>query len=70
MLNQITMKAARVNRGLTQAEMAKRMGRSQNTVMAWERGDKMPKADEFQRYCSICGCDITDVLLPEVLEKN
>ena len=70
MLDQITMKAARVNAGLTQKQMADRMHRNNNTVMAWERGHKMPRADEFKKYCEICGVETSDVLLPEVLEKN
>ena len=70
MLNQITMKAARVNAGLTQKEMANLLHRTNNTVMAWEKGHKMPRADEFQRYCEICGVETSDVLLPKVLEKN
>ena len=70
MLNQISMKAARVNAGLTQKQMAELMHRTNNTVMAWERGYKMPRADEFKRYCEICGVETADVLLPEVLEKN
>jgi len=64
----ISMKAARVNAGLTQKQMGELLNRNNNTVMAWERGHKIPRADEFQKYCEICGVETSDVLLPEVLE--
>ena len=51
----ISMKAARVNAGLSQKEMAQRMNKAQNTVMAWERGYKIPRVDELRQYCDICG---------------
>lgn len=70
MLNGISLRAARVNAGLSQKEMAKRMDRSQNTVCAWERGDKIPRVDELNLYCSICGCETSDIILPALLEKS
>ena len=70
MLNQITMRAARVNAGLTQPQMADMMDKSDATIRAWERDEKMPKADEFKKYCEICGLETSDVRLPEVFGKT
>lgn len=64
MIEAITMKAARVNAGISQGEMAKRLGKSQNTVLAWELGRKAPRVDELQAYCDECGCSIADIILP------
>lgn len=64
MLDRISMKAARVNANISQGEMAKRLGKSQNTVLAWELGRKAPRMDELQAYCRECGCSITDINLP------
>lgn len=64
MLDRISMKAARVNANISQGEMAKRLGKSQNTVLAWELGRKAPRMDELQAYCRECGCSIADINLP------
>ena len=39
---QITLKAARVNAGLTQVEAAKKLGKSPNTIILWENGTIAP----------------------------
>ena len=60
-LEKITMIAARVNAGIKQTEMAKRLGKSVNTVCDWEKGRKSPRMDEFEAYCKECGMNIEDV---------
>lgn len=57
----ISMRAARVNANISQKEMAKRMNKSQSTVMFWEQGKKVPRVDELKQYCDICGCDPSDI---------
>jgi transcriptional regulator with XRE-family HTH domain len=57
----ISMKAARVNANLTQKQMADLMDKSQSTVMFWEQGKKVPRVDELQQFCAICGCDPSDI---------
>lgn len=59
----VSMKAARVNANLSQGEMARLMGKSQNTLIDWEKGRKKPRVDELQKYCEICGCDMSDISL-------
>ena len=54
-LDKISMKAARVNAGITQVEMADRLGKSDATVLAWEKGRVSPRMDEFEAYCRECG---------------
>ena len=67
---QISMKAARVNAGISQGEMAKRIGRSQNAVMWWETDKREPRTSDFLRYCEICNIDPKFVRMPQVLENN
>lgn len=50
----IKMAAARVNAGLTQEDVAKRMKVSKNTVVNWEKGKIEPKPAQFYMYCEIC----------------
>lgn len=43
----ITIKAARVNAGLTQKEAAQKLGVSENVVSNWERGLTVPRIDQI-----------------------
>lgn len=49
----ITMKAARVNAGLTQAEAANRIGVAQSTLKNWENGATCPKIPYFMKLCKV-----------------
>ena len=63
-MDKITMKAARVNKGLTQENVAKIMNVSRNTVYMWEKGKVKPKPAQFQMYCRICGRDPEKIFYP------
>ena len=56
-----TMKALRVNKGLTQSEMAEALGVSKKTVGAWENGKSMPSIDKVEPICSILGVKYDDI---------
>ena len=49
----ITLRAARVNAGLTQQEAGKRIGVDRGTIIRWERGDTRPKADRLEALCAL-----------------
>ena len=49
----ITLKAARVNVGLYQAEAAKRIGVDKKTLGDWENGKTVPKSDKIPIICSV-----------------
>lgn len=51
----ITMKAARVNVGLTQKQAAKRMGVSNKTLCNWEKGESYPNAMQIKTICELYG---------------
>lgn len=70
MLEKISMKAARTEAGISQGEMAKRLKRSQNLVLDWEKNRKAPRTDDFIAYCEVCGFSPDDVIMPIPLEKN
>lgn len=52
----------RVDQGLTQDDMAKRMGVSQPTVAAFERYDNDPKLSTIRRYAHALGVSIRHIL--------
>lgn len=49
MIKQLTLKAIRVNKGLTQEEAAKRIGISKNTLSEYERGRTYPDIPILKR---------------------
>ena len=52
-MSRFTLKAARVNAGLTQKEAAKKLGVSNKTLWSWENGVSMPKADKIDAICAL-----------------
>lgn len=58
----VTLKAARINRGLTQEDVAKALNVTKKTVGSWEMGKTMPKIDKIERLCSLLGCRYDDII--------
>lgn len=52
---EITLKAARVNSGLTQKEFAKELGVSNTTVNNWENGDTEPSLSQLREISRLSG---------------
>ena len=61
----ITMAAARVNAGLTQAELAEKMGVSRSSVLNWECGKSEMRPAYFYLFCKIVNMSEDDILLPK-----
>ena len=51
----ISIKAARVNVGLSQKEAADRLNVSNKTLGNWENGITFPPADKIQDICELYG---------------
>ncbi|HEY9574042.1 MAG TPA: helix-turn-helix transcriptional regulator [Lachnospiraceae bacterium] len=64
---QISLAAARVNAGLTQQEVAEKMGVSNVTVVAWEKGKVEIKPPYLSYFCEICGIKPEYIFLPNKL---
>ena len=60
-MKKITLAAARVNAGLTQAELCKKVGVCKNILIDWEKGRKHPTMEQLERYCGACNCAVSDV---------
>ena len=58
----ITLKAARVNAGLTQKEAAKRLGVSNKTLWSWENGLSIPKANQISAICDLYGINYDNLI--------
>lgn len=57
----VTLKAARINKGLTQEDVAKAVKVTKKTVGSWEMGKTMPKIDKIELLCSLFGCSYDDI---------
>lgn len=55
---QISLKAARVNAGLTQKAAADSIGIDPATLHRWESGAVIPKTDKLSALCNLYGCTI------------
>lgn len=63
----ITLKALRVNAGLTQKQAASMIGVTKKTLSNWEQYRTFPDAVRLKRLCKIYGCNIDNVFLPDKL---
>ena len=50
-LDSMSMKAIRIDRGLTQADLAKAVGVTKKTVSSWESGKTHPSVDKVDAVC-------------------
>lgn len=58
----ITLKAARINKGLSQKEAAKKIGISVDTLGNYERGRSFPDVPTIQRIERAYGCLYNDII--------
>ena len=63
----ITLAAARVNAGLTQADVAEKMHISKNTIVNWENGKVIPSVANIHLLSFIYGIPEDNIFLPEKL---
>ena len=57
----ISLKAARVNKRLTQANVAKALNVTKKTVGAWESGKTMPNVNKIDPLCTLLGVKYDDI---------
>lgn len=57
----VALREARERKGLTTADVASAVGRSQETVRRWERGDHEPGARLLLRLAGLLGLDLSEL---------
>ena len=57
----ITLKAARVNAGLTQKEAAAKIGISKQTLSAYENGKRFPEPEVIRRVEEVYGLSYNNI---------
>lgn len=61
-MSKITLKAARVNKGLTQEAAAKLIGIAQATLRAYEQGVRLPSVEIATRMLDVYGMPFEAIL--------
>lgn len=63
-MKKLSLKAARVNAGLTQEEAAQAINVTGRTLISWEKGVTHPTVDKLLRLCSLYDVQISDIFIP------
>lgn len=58
----ITLKAARVNANMTQAEVANELKISKNTLSSYENYKTVPDIEMSKRIATLYGCTVNDII--------
>jgi DNA-binding XRE family transcriptional regulator len=58
----ISLKAARVNANLTQEDVAKKVKKSKNTIVSYEKGKSTPDIETGKALANLYGVSIDDLI--------
>lgn len=69
---EITIRACRVNSGLSQAEMAAAVGVTKDTISHWELGQSEPTLSQLRAISEVSGIPLEHIVLnrPKALVCN
>lgn len=62
----MTLKAARVNAGLTQPEAAAQLGVTKNTLSNWELSRSFPTVPQIKQIERLYGVEFGDLAFPDI----
>lgn len=63
----ISLKAARVNAGLSQSDAAKKIGVAVSTLRNWESGKTFPNQPKIEKMCEVYNIPFDVLFLPKKL---
>lgn len=69
-MQKLTLKAARVNAGMTQAQAALVAEVNEVTLCRWETGKRKPSRLQMIGLAYIYGVNVDDFIMPESLAKS
>ena len=67
---QVKISEAIKRSGITQTEIANRLGVKHQQISCYIRGQKMPALDTFAKLCALLDLDANEILCVEEFEKN
>ncbi len=63
----VSLKAARVNAGLTQDKACAAINVAKSTLISWEQEKTFPTAVQLSKLCNLYKCTMDDIFVPETL---
>lgn len=66
----ISLKAARINAGLTQEAVAAMLKKSKVTIINWEKGKTSIDKGNFDALCRLYSVDEENIFLPSIATKS
>lgn len=57
----LKLKAARINAGLLQKEVAKKLNVTPQTILNWEKGKRFPKQPMIEKLCELYSISYDDL---------
>lgn len=64
------IKEARLKKNLTQSELGKMLGKSDNVITNWEKGTNSPDVDNIERLCAILDIPVDYMFQAKQKEKS
>ena len=61
------IRALRVNANLTQDQVSSIIHVAKSTLVSWEAEKTFPKVNQLKALCSLYGCTMDDIFIPETL---
>lgn len=58
----MVVKSKRLKKNITQDELARMLGVTQQAVMKWENGSSQPRAARLPKLADILGCTVDELL--------
>ena len=58
----LNLKIMRIRRGMTQIDLAKKIGKSSNTIYFYESGRSAPRTETLERIAKALECDVKDII--------
>ena len=60
-MSRMSLRAARVDRGLSQQQFGDAVGVSKSTVISWESGKTLPNLDKVSKICEVLGREYDEI---------
>jgi putative transcriptional regulator len=60
-MERVSIRALRIDRGMTQAELAKALNVTKKTVGSWEQGKTCPRLDKIEAICEVLGASYDSI---------
>lgn len=69
-MDKITLRACRINRGMSRAEVAKKLGKSIQTILKWETGKTVPDKANLTMLSNLYGVPTSFILIGEPTQNT